>query len=82
MGRRTVPVGLRWVWLTIGPGLSATALREDRILDEARASGGDVRRICDLFGLSIQAACRHTATLDHPYLVSDASAGTEDSTSG
>ncbi|WP_211337496.1 site-specific integrase [Lentzea atacamensis] len=60
-GHRTTPVGLRWVWLTIGPGLSATALREDRILDEARVTGGDVRRICDLFGLSIQAACRYTA---------------------
>ncbi len=79
-GHRTTPVGLRWVWLTIGPGLSPTALREDRILDEARATDGDVRRVCDLFGLSIEAACRYTATLNHPDLASDTSAGTQGST--
>jgi len=33
-----------------------------------RATGGDVRRICDLFGLSVGAAVRYTAILDHPGL--------------
>jgi hypothetical protein len=48
------------------------AIREDRILHEAHASGGDIRRICDLFGLSVTAAERYTATLDHPDLIAEA----------
>ena len=44
------------------------ALREDRILQEIHATGGDVRRICDLFGLSMEAAMRYAATLGHPNL--------------
>jgi len=31
---------------------------EDRILDETYATGGDVRRICDLFHLSAGGAAR------------------------
>lgn len=70
-GRRTEPCSKRWIWLTIGPGLSAAAIREDRILDEAHATEGDVRRLADLFGLSIQAGTRYTSTVDHPELVAD-----------
>jgi integrase len=66
---RAEPVGMRWVRLTIGAGMTATAIREDRILNEAHASGGDARLLADLFGLSIQATTRYTATLDHPALV-------------
>ncbi len=66
---RTDPVGARWVRLTIGAALTATAIREDRILNEAHATSGDARRLADLFGLSIQATSRYTATLDHPDLV-------------
>lgn len=44
-------------------------IREDRILDEAHATEGDVRRLADLFGLSIQAGTRYTTTVDHPDLV-------------
>jgi hypothetical protein len=44
-------------------------LREDRILHEAHATGGDPRRISDLFGLSISAATRYTNTIDHPDLI-------------
>lgn len=40
-------------------------LREDRILDEVRATGGDVRRICEPFGLSVEGAMRYTTTIDH-----------------
>lgn len=39
---------------------------QDRILDEAHASGGDVRALCDLFGLSIAGAYRYTLTVDQP----------------
>jgi hypothetical protein len=49
-------------------GLNAQAVREDRILDEVQATGGDVRRICDLFGITVGAALRYTATADPPSL--------------
>ncbi|MBU1802716.1 MAG: hypothetical protein KKA97_10870, partial [Actinobacteria bacterium] len=54
---RTVPVGGRW--LTLATGIPVHVMREDRILHEARATGGDVRRICDLFGLTVEAALRY-----------------------
>jgi integrase len=73
---RIDPVGYRWVRLTLGPGLSVSAIREDRILNEAHATGGDARRIADLFGLSIQAGTRYTATVDHPDLVRHTTATT------
>jgi hypothetical protein len=38
--------------------------REDRILNEIHDSGGDVRRICDLFGLTVDAALRYTTVLE------------------
>lgn len=43
---------------------TAQAIREDRILDELHATGGDVQRICDLFGLSITGANRYVSTLE------------------
>ncbi|WP_276605944.1 hypothetical protein [Arthrobacter sp. PAMC25564] len=33
--------------------MTAQKTREDRILNELHSSGGDLRRICDMFGLSI-----------------------------
>jgi hypothetical protein len=63
-----VPVSRRWVWQALGPKLSAADVRQDRILDEAHATGGDVRRLADLFGLSVKAGSRYTATVDHPDL--------------
>ena len=68
---RTQPVGNRWVWLTLDIPGGSQALREDRILNEAQATGGDVRRLCDLFGLSVAAATRYTNTVDPPDLVAD-----------
>lgn len=53
-------------WVTARLGMSAQAIREDRILHEAHATRGDVRRLCDLFGLSVSGAERYTATVDHP----------------
>lgn len=69
---RSESVGKRWIWLTVGSGLSVTAIREDRILNEAHATGGDMRRLTDLFGLSVNAATRYTKTVDHPDLVEKA----------
>lgn len=53
-------------WISKRLGMSAESVRMDRILDEAHASGGDVRLLCDLFGLSVAGAYRYTATVDHP----------------
>ena len=69
---RSESVGKRWIWLTVGSGLSVTAIREDRILNEAHATGGDMRRLTDLFGLSVNSATRYTKTVDHPDLVEKA----------
>jgi len=66
---RSEPVGHRWVKLTLNLLGSVQALREDSVLHEAHATGGDARRLHDFFGLSIQAALRYTATVDHPDLV-------------
>jgi hypothetical protein len=53
-------------WLAHRLGLSTQALREDRILHEVHATGGDIRRLCDLFGLSIGGAERYLTILDPP----------------
>lgn len=66
---RVDPVGPRSVRLTIGPRLTPTSLREDPILNETHATGGDARRLADRFGLSIQATTRYVATVDHPDLL-------------
>lgn len=63
---RTCQVSSVYVNEKVGVGVQR--IREDRILHEAHASGGDVRRLCDLFGLSIKGAERYTATLGHPHL--------------
>ncbi|MFI9155423.1 hypothetical protein [Streptomyces sp. NPDC053367] len=47
------------VWINDTLGMPARRLREDRLLHEAEATGGDPRRICDLFGLSVGAALCH-----------------------
>jgi integrase len=62
------PVGRRWVGLAVGDDLSPAAIRDDRILDEVVATRGDPRRLSELFGLSIQAGTRYTATIEHPDL--------------
>jgi hypothetical protein len=54
---RTERVGGRWLTLKIG--IPVQTLREDRILHEAHTTGGDVRRICDLFGLTVEGALRY-----------------------
>ena len=66
------PAGDRWLFLKTGVPGGVQAIREDRILHEAHASGGDIRRICDLFGLWVSAAERYAATIDHPDLIAKA----------
>ncbi|MFJ3841756.1 hypothetical protein ACIPY6_40495 [Streptomyces sp. NPDC090054] len=56
------------VWITNVLGIPTSRLREDRLLHEAEATGGDPRRICDLFGLSVGAALRYTGTIEQPGL--------------
>lgn len=62
----TGPVGRAWV--TNRLGMSAHALRQDRIIDEAQATGGDLRRICDFFGVVMATAEYYATTLNHPDL--------------
>jgi hypothetical protein len=63
---RLTPVGATYPWRQAK--LSPQLLREDRILSEIHATGGDVRRICDLFGLSIAGATRYLGAVEHPGL--------------
>lgn len=63
---RTTPVDPRYPWAK--QAVHSKQLREDRILNEVYATGGDLRRICDLFGLSISAATRYSAVLESPDL--------------
>ncbi|MGH3451649.1 MAG: hypothetical protein ACRDQW_13180 [Haloechinothrix sp.] len=65
---RDEPVGTRWVFLTLALPGGPQALRADRILHEATATNGDPRRLCDLFGLSIQHATRYTDAIREPIL--------------
>lgn len=55
---RTAPVSAFWIITALGG--SVQAIREDRILHEAQASGGDIRRLYDLFGLGTEGARRYT----------------------
>ncbi|MFE3167758.1 tyrosine-type recombinase/integrase [Streptomyces sp. NPDC059224] len=57
------------VWINDVLGVPARRLREDRLLHEAEATGGDPRRICDLFGLSVGAALRYTSTVGQEGLI-------------
>ncbi|WP_337313611.1 hypothetical protein [Candidatus Aeolococcus gillhamiae] len=63
---RVIPVGRQFPWFRTK--LRPQALREDRILQEILATGGDIRRICDLFGISVSSALRYGATVGHPDL--------------
>ena len=67
ISRRTAldsaPVGVQWI--TASMGMTAQQAREDRILHELHASCGDLRRICDMFGLSIAGASRYSSVLAH-----------------
>ncbi len=55
-------------WISLRLAGMAQIMREDRILDELLATGGDIRRLCDLFGLSISGAERYLGAINHPDL--------------
>jgi len=61
---RLIPVSRSFAWNQTG--LTAQALREDRILDEVHATNGDIPRICELFGITVDTALRYTRTLEPP----------------
>ncbi|MFF4620487.1 hypothetical protein [Nonomuraea jabiensis] len=57
----TTSVSAFWANATLGN--SAQTLVEDRVLDEATATG-DVRRICDLFDITVETALRYVRLHD------------------
>jgi hypothetical protein len=63
---RLVPSGPSFPWKE--SRIRPRALREDRILHEIHATGGDVRRTYDLFGLSVEGSTRYLKTIEHPDL--------------
>lgn len=72
INRRTAyrqdPVGHRWLRLAVGDRLTPSAIREDRILSETHATGGDMKMLITLFGMSHNATGRYLRTVDHPEL--------------
>jgi hypothetical protein len=60
------PVGAPWIGRRLG--MSPRALRQDRIIDETQATHGDLRRICDFFGVTMATAEHYATTLNHPGL--------------
>lgn len=54
-------------WLTDKLGMPTHALRQDRILAEVHA-GGDLRQICDFFGVTIATAEHYASAISHPEL--------------
>jgi hypothetical protein len=61
-GDTTRPVTSWWIRHQLG--LCGQEIRFDRILDEAHATGGDIRRLIDLFGLSFETASRYASTVN------------------
>lgn len=65
----TKNASVRRQWINTRLGISVQAVRQDRIVDEAIATAGDLRRICDLFGVTIATAQHYVSVLDHPGLI-------------
>jgi hypothetical protein len=53
-------------WIRKQLGMSGQLIRQDRILDEAHATSGDIRMLCELFGLSAAGAMPYIATVNSP----------------
>lgn len=62
-------------WIRKQLGMSGQAIRLDRIFDEAQVTGGDLRALCDLFGLSVAGAYRYTSVLDRVEYPKNAGSG-------
>ena len=61
---RTTAVTAAWIIDKLG--ITPHKIREDRILNEVIATGGDPRRLCDLFGISIPTAQRYVDVIAKP----------------
>jgi hypothetical protein len=61
--KTTRPVTSAWIRQQLS--MSAEHIRLDRIYQEVEATGGDIRALCDLFGMSIANAARWATTIDH-----------------
>jgi hypothetical protein len=48
-------------WIRHQLPIAGQRIRQDRILSEADATSGDIRALCDLFGISIASAYRYSA---------------------
>ncbi len=51
-------------WIRHQIPIAGQRIRQDRILGEADATSGDIRALCDLFGISIASAYRYSSVLD------------------
>lgn len=60
---RLIPVSRAFPWRS--SRIKPRALRDDRLLAEVRATGGDARRLTDLFGLHIASTSRYVDTVEH-----------------
>ena len=69
----TAAVQLDWVNRHLG--IPARAVRQHRIIDEVQATAGDLRRICDFFGVSMATAEHYATTLNHPALTDNLTTG-------
>ena len=58
--KTTRPVTSAWIGQQLA--ISAEHIRLDRIYQEVEATGGDIRALCDLFGMSIANAARWATT--------------------
>jgi hypothetical protein len=58
----TRPVNTNWFRDTLG--IPPQAVRRDRILDEAIATGGDLRQLTDMFDIHVATAYRYTQIAD------------------
>ena len=61
--KTTRPVTSYWIGQQLA--ISAEHIRLDRIYQEVEATGGDIRVLCDMFGMSIANAARWATTIDH-----------------
>ena len=61
--KTTRPVTSAWIGQQLA--ISAEHIRLDRIYQEVEATGGDIRALCDLFGMSIANAARWATTTGH-----------------
>ena len=58
----TRPVHKNWIHEQLG--MSGQKIRLDRIFDEAVATGGDLRVLAEMFGLSVASAARYASVID------------------